>query len=610
MDAFVYMNQAETFTDNRFLQVVMKGEDLNTGGIGSRVTLYDNGRMYSQEVMPARGFQSSVDPVLTFGLGQVRQVDSLHIRWTSGKEQWIRTIESNQRINLNESDAVAVEPAEKAPRSVLFKDITAEFAPEIRHTENAFSDFDRQFLVPKMTSAEGPRIAVGDVNKDGLDDFFVGGAKETPGQLWIQQREGGFVSSSANTFNRDAISEDLDAAFFDADQDGDLDLFVTSGGSEFAAMAPALQDRLYLNNGAGSFSKSRGQLPSLFNSSGTVEPVDYDGDGDLDLFLGSRVSLRGYGFDAPSYILQNDGRGAFKDVTGEVAPDLQESGMVTDAAAADFTGNGRMDLVIAYEWGPVQLYENKNSRFVLVDTLQSQAGLWNRIHVTDIDQDGDLDVLAGNIGTNTKINASPDSPATFYIDDFDNNGRPDHILSMYEGEKSFPMLLKRDLIQAMPLMEQQIESHRAYASQTIEDLFSAEQIERAAFRTLHQTQSGFMINDGTGLFEFNPLPPEAQRTPIYAMHVHDFDRDGQLDITLAGNFSYVKPDFGRMYGFNGLFLKGHNEGGFNADWTHDRGFFVTGDARDMVRLRDVRFGEVILVAVNNEPVRVLQVLEK
>ncbi|OLB67901.1 MAG: hypothetical protein AUI09_01735 [Gemmatimonadetes bacterium 13_2_20CM_2_66_5] len=333
-EAFIYRNNARTqLPQNHFLQVRLGGDSLNPFAVGARVTARGGGRQFMQELEPTRGFQSSVDYTLTFGVGRVDTLDSVTVDWPDRRTSVLSHVATNQRLTIREQDRQVRPTVQPSNRPTLFKDVTAQVGLDFVHHENDFVDFDREPLIPKLVSTEGPFITVGDVNGDGLDDFFIGGAKGQPGALFIQQRDGRFVRSNPGLFEQDSISEDLGAVFFDADGDGHPDLYVVSGGSEYSALAPALQDRLYLNDGRGGghFHKATGSLPAEDNSGSRVVAADYDGDGDIDLFVGGRVVPWRYGADPRSMLLQNDGHGHFTDVTRRLAPDLEHVGMVTDA---------------------------------------------------------------------------------------------------------------------------------------------------------------------------------------------------------------------------------------------------------------------------------------
>src|SRR5436853_1595980 len=400
-EAFIYRNNARTLTQNRFLQVRLDGSGANRLGIGGRVTLWSGGQEFYQEEEPTRGFQSSVDYVLTFGVGNSDTLDSVRVVWPDreGRVTVLTHVAANQRLTVRETEAgrsalgasrrraPAGLPERGSQRRPLLEDVTDEGALPYVHHENEFVDFDREPLIPKLLSTEGPTLAVADVNGDGLDDMFIGGAKGQAGKLLIQQPDGRFVSTNERLFDADAGSEDIGAVFFDADGDGHPDLYVVSGGSEFSAMAPALQDRLYLNDGRGTFRKAVGSLPDEDVSGSRVAAADYDGDGDVDLFVGGRVVPWHYGVDPRSMLLQNDGHGHFTDVTKRLAPELEHVGMVTDAVWRDVDDDGRPDLIVVGEWMPITIFRNAGGgRLVRLKTpgLEHSEGWWNRIVAGDL----------------------------------------------------------------------------------------------------------------------------------------------------------------------------------------------------------------------------------
>ena len=608
--AFVYRNEADTLLDRRYLQVRLEGTGKNPFGIGAKVTLRHDGQTYYLEQMPTRGFQSTVDPVLTFGLGAAETVDSLFVVWPDDRMTIRTNVATNQRLTLLQDDSVLPEadPADSTAAPLLFADVTAETDLDYAHRENDFVDFDREALLPKMLSTEGPRLAVADVNGDGLDDFYVGGAKEQPGALFVQQRGGGFARTNEEVFAQDQISEDLGAAFFDADGDGDVDLYVVSGGSEYARRAPGLTDRFYLNDGRGGFEKTRGRIPPITTSGACVEAADYDRDGDLDLFVGGRLEPWQYGLDPQSILLQNDGRGRFTDVTEQVAPALRNIGLVTDAAWTDYDGDRRLDLVVVGEWMPVTVFRNTGNGLELQTAagLDKSHGWWNRILLDDFDGDGDDDFVVGNLGLNSRLQAGPDTPATMHVHDFDRNGWTEQVVSLYNHGVSYPIVLKADLTDHLAFLQNRFPRHTDYAEQTVADIFTAQELDGATVKTAYEFRTALIENRGDGTFALKPLPYEAQLSPVYAVAAEDFDADGHVDLLLAGNFHAVKPEFGRMDASYGLFLKGDGTGDFTPVPTRTSGFLVTGQARDMAFVDDARRGRLVFVAKNDGPIQVFR----
>ncbi|MDH3369246.1 MAG: VCBS repeat-containing protein, partial [Gemmatimonadota bacterium] len=601
-EAFVYRNNARTLLDNHYLQVVLEGEGSNRFGIGAKVTLRSAERLFFQEMMPSRGFQSSVDYVLTFGVGQIETVDSVLVEWSDGRVNVLTDVTANQRITVRHAESAAAPPVTPESAPPLFADVTESIALEFVHRENTFVDFSRERLMPKMLSTEGPFMAVSDVNGDGLDDAFIGGAKDQPGQLLVQRRSGGFVRSNEGLFEQDRVSEDLGAVFFDATGDGHPDLYVVSGGSEFSDMAPAIQDRLYLNDGGGTFRKTDGHLPPMNISGSRAAPADFDGDGDIDLFVGGRVVPWRYGIDPRSVLLENDGRGRFRDVTQQVAPDLVRIGMVTDALWDDVDGDGRLDLVVVGEWMPITIFRNTGSGTLepmAPRGLERSHGWWNRIVAGDFTGDGRTDFVVGNLGLNTRLRASEDEPVTMYVKDFDRNGFVEQIVSSYDNGVSYPLALRDDLIRVLPFLEARYPTYESYAQQTVADIFPPADLADAVLKQAYTFATTLVRNNGDGSFTRVPLPLEAQLAPVYGILAAELDGDGTLDLLLAGNFDGVEPKIGRMSASYGLFLRGDGSGGFTPVRTSESGFLVPGQARDIQRI-GTRQGDLYVVTRNDD----------
>jgi hypothetical protein len=547
-----------------------------------------------------------MDYILTVGLAAADSADTVTVQWPDGRVSTLRAVAANQRLTVRESEARGTIPAPTSrplptPHSPLFTDVTDQVTLPFVHRENAFVDFDRDPLIPKMLSTQGPFMAVADVNGDGLDDAFIGGAKDQPGQLLIQQRSGMF-GGDERPFQQDRVSEDLGVAFFDADGDGDRDLYLVSGGNEFSDMAPALQDRLYLNDGRGHFRKADGHLPPMNISGARAAAADVDGDGDLDLFVGGRVVPWRYGIDPPSVLLRNDGHGRFTDVTARAAPELARIGMVTDAVWADVDGDGRVDLVVVGEWMPIAMFHNAGGgKLVRLHPpgLERSNGWWNRIVAADFTGDGRPDFVVGNLGLNTRLRASGTEPATMIVQDFDGNGFVEQVVSTYTDGVSHPLALRDDLLEAIPFLKARFLTYADYARATTADLFSPQQLAGAVHKQAYTFATALVRNNGAGSFTLVPLPRAAQLAPVYGILAADCDGDGHLDLLLAGNFDGVKPEIGRMSASYGVFLRGDGRGGFTPVEAAASGFVVPGQARDIQRIR-TRHGELYVVTRNND----------
>ena len=610
-EAFVYRNNARTLRkDSHFLTVKLDGDGKNRFAVGARVTLRAEGKQFVQEIAPARGFQSSVDYALTFGLGPCDVVDTLTVEWPDGKTTTQLRVATNQRLTLRQSDAQPGTRSRAIPDSRFpipdtrrfLADVTDELGMEWSHRENAFVDFDRERLMPRMVSTEGPHVAVADVNGDGLDDFFIGGAKDQHSALFVQQTNGRFARSTTPVFSADSTSEDVGVAFFDANGDRQPDLYVASGGNEFSEMAPALQDRLYLNDGRGQFRKSDG-LPVEGASGSRVATADYDGDGDLDVFVGGRVVPWRYGADAQSILLRNDGRGRFSDVTEALAPELARAGMVTDAVWRDADGDGRADLVVVGEWMPITVFRNAGGGRLARLTSPSLAhtsGWWNRLVAGDFTGDGRVDFIVGNAGLNSRCHPSEKEPVTIVAKDFDKNGYAEQIVSCYNQGVSYPLVMRDDLLKTLPMLKARYLNYKNYARQTVADMFPAADLADAISKRAETFATTLVRNDGGGKFTLVPLPREAQLAPVFGVLPQDVDGDGKLDLLLAGNLDEVKLDIGAMHASYGLVLRGDGRGGFTPMTPAESGFFVPGQARDIQRLRTRDGAALIIVSRNND----------
>ncbi len=589
--ASIYRNNARTMRNAGYIRIRLEGEGPNRYGVGAKVTLRDGKRILFQELMPSRGFQSSVDYALVFGVGQLDTVPSVTVEWPDGRVSVEREVPADRSLIVRQSAAAPAAPVEPAASPPMLTDVTSRVGIRFEHRENDFVDFHRERLLPKLLSTEGPFMAVGDANGDGLDDAFIGGAKGQAGRLLLQRSDGTFAAGDPAPFERDRISEDLGAVFFDADGDGDLDLYVVSGGSEFSDRVPALQDRLYRNDGRGGFRKAEGGLPDMHASGSRVAAHDFDADGDIDLFVGGRVVPWRYGIDPPSVLLANDGRGRFTDVTSRVAPQLAEIGMVTDALWEDVDGDGRADLVVVGEWMPITVFhttgEGRLER-AEVPGLERSHGWWNRIVAGDFTGDGRVDFVVGNLGLNTRLRATEREPLTMHVKDFDRNGHVEQILSQYNDGESYPLALRDDLIAALPSFRERHADFEEYARQTVTEVFSADELADAVVKRAYTLASAVARNDGDGSFTLLPLPLEAQIAPVYGILPADLDGDGHLDLLLAGNFDGVKPELGRMSAGYGLLLRGDGTGAFRPVPTVESGFFVPGQARDIRRIRTGR----------------------
>lgn len=602
-EAFIYRNNVRTLKPaNRYLQVKLTGTGANRFGVGARVAVWGGGAQFVQELHPTRGFQSSVDYTLTFGVGTRDTVDSVVVVWPDARSSVLRQVATNQRITVRHTESAPTSAAPGATPAPLLADVSSQAGIDFVHRENDFVDFDRERLIPKLVSTDGPALAVADVNGDGLDDVFLGGAREQAGEIFVQRRDGRFVRSNAGLFAPDSLSEDVGAVFFDADGDRHPDLYVVSGGSEYSDGASALQDRLYLNDGRGTFHKASDAIPVETTAGSRAAAADYDGDGDVDLFVGGRVVPWHYGAAPKSQLLRNNGRGRFDDVTSSAAPELARAGMVTDATWQDVDKDGRLDLVVVGDWMPMTIFRNAGSgRLARLNAagLEKSHGWWNRIAAGDFTGDGRVDFLVGNLGLNTRLHASATEPATMAVKDFDGNGADEQIVATYSDGRSYPLPLRDEIVKAIPPLKARYFNYRDYATQAMADVFPAADLQGAVLHSAYTFATSLVRNNGDGSFTMVPLPREAQFAPVWGIVADDLDGDGRADVLLAGNFDGVKPDIGRLSASYGLLLHGDGKGSFTPVRTAQSGVLVPGQTRDLQRVRTAT-GYLYVAARNND----------
>ncbi len=538
----IYQNNISA---KHYLQIKLKGVGQNTNGIGAKVYVFTQWNMQYIQQSTVRGFMSSISPLLHVGLGASTHVDSMLIMWSSGKGQWLRNVEADTLLVLNEKDAsTTVLPYRpKHLTDTLWHDETAASGLTFAHTEDAFDDMARQPLLPHSLATQGPALAVADVNSDGIDDFFIGGAKGQTAALFLQNSNG-FIRSMQPAFAADSLYEDVDALFFDADGDGDKDLYVVSGGNEWFGRNDLLNDRLYLNDGNGHFEKSH-TVPPLYENKSCVAVCDWDKDGDIDLFVGGRANARMYGFTPSSVLLQNDGKGNFSEVTNTVAKGLQNAGMVTCAVWSDVDGNGWKDLIVAGEWMPVTLF--KNNKGILekqsLPTLDKSNGWWNCLYADDVDGDGDEDFLLGNWGTNTKLTATADFPLQMNLSDWNGNGETEPVLSVADGKNYYPFVSKTDLEKRMPFIKKQFLKYGDAAGKTTAELLGENKMKGSRKLVAYTLGSAVIWNDN-GILHMQSLPSFLQAAPVFSFTSY-IDSHKTKTYVAGGNFYEVSPYEGR-----------------------------------------------------------------
>ena len=609
--SFVYRNNSDSRKGGHFLRVRLKGPAANPAGIGTKVRIAHDGGIQHQEFHVTRGFHSSVEYALHFGLGDTAKVDWLRVTWPDGHLQEIGPVGANQVIRLDYDEAR--ESAGADGRSVAdtrMRVVTDESGVVFAHRENDYDDYVKEVLLPHKMSQFGPRITVGDVNSDGRDDFYVGGAAQQAGTLYLQDTEARFRQSGRGPWADDSGFEDLGALFFDADGDGDLDLYVVSGGNEFTPSSDLYRDRLYINDGTGAFEKSEGRLPAISASGSCVAAGDYDGDGDLDLFVGGRVLPGKYPFPARSYVLNND-RGAFTDVTGKVAPDLREAGLVTSAVWSDYDGDGALDLIVVGEWMPLSIFQNTEGRLIERTAdygLGNTTGWWNAIEAGDFDNDGDTDYVIGNLGLNYKYKATETEPLHVYAHDFDENGSTDIVLGYYNGGVCYPVRGRECSSQQIPLLKTQFPTFAAFGRATLSDVYGPA-LKEGFHLEAKMFASSYMENQGNGRFSIRPLPVEAQFSTVQGIVVQDFDGDRNLDLLIAGNFHVSEVETGRADAGIGLLLNGDGHGNFSPVHVSTSGFMADRDVRDLALARSADGPSHVLVGNNNDRMQVFRLGE-
>ena len=608
--AGIYENHSRELLKNNFVKVKFKGEGMNTFGIGAKVILKTKEGQQLQQMMPTRGFMSSVEPTLLFGVGQLTQVDSLIVIWENEKMQIIKNPKINELLTLDQKNAQMlvkdfqffVQP------KPLFEEVTAAAGIPYLHQENTYFDFNRELLIPFKVSMEGPKMAVGDVNGDGLEDFYVGGAKYQAGQLFLQ-KPNGFTFSPQTSFHVDSLYEDVDALFFDADGDKDLDLYVVTGGNEFYDKMPEQFDRLYKNDGKGNFTRDVKALPAMYDNKSVVRPCDFDRDGDMDLFIGGRVVAYHYGYSPKSYLLVNNGKGQFVDKTQALAPELREAGMLTEAIWADFDRDGDQDLTVVGDWMPIKMYENQQGKFTLIDNgLSELTGFWSGLTAGDFDQDGDIDFVVGNLGTNTKLRKELNGKLRMLIKDVDKNETEEHIIGYNRGDDWYPINSKDEIGKQIPsIISKKYTKYKDFAGNTIEDLFGDSELKGATERMVNTFESVYLENKGKGKFERHDLPALAQVSKVMVLRTEDVDKDGHLDVILGGNFNGASMYQARYDAFFGLILKGDGKGGFKALVPTDTGFLQEGDVRD-IKIVQTPKGPLYFVTRNADRMQVFKKL--
>ena len=605
--ASIYRND---LVGNHYLVVELKGNEKVLPN-GSRVFLYTEEGMQVQEHNVVRGYFSSVSPRLHFGLGQQDQVDRLEVHWPNGHKTVLSDVMADQLLTIDyqESQTEVIANQTQESGSKMFE--TIDFPNAFVHEENPFNDFEVEVLLPHKNSSLGPGLATGDLNGDGLDDFIVGSAFGQLSQAYLQQKNGSFEPLEIPALSNDHYYEDLGIIIFDADGDGDEDFYVASGGNEFKAGSKAYEDRFYENLGNNQFQRVEAAIPASKVSGKELSTVDFDHDGDLDLFVGGRLVPKQYPYPAKSYLLENvskSGEIKFVNTTTESMPSLDSLGLVTASSWADIDGDGWEDLMVVGEWMTIRCFKNNQGTFAEVSEQvlpENTAGWWYDIQPGDFDKDGDVDFVVGNLGKNYKYQASEEAPFRVYFNDFDRNRKPDIVLSYQKGETEFPVRGRQCSSEQMPAIKVKFEDYNSFASANLKQIYTTKMLEESLSYAVTSFASVYLENND-GQFTLKPLPQLAQLSSINKMVVEDMDQDGNLDVVIAGNLYNAEVETPRNDASFGLFLQGNGAGDFTAQTMLASGLKMVGDIRGMELIQ--RNGQRhLLIAKNDDVMQMVKV---
>ncbi len=609
--ASVFENKTEDANQN-YIRIKLKGPKQNPFGLNTKVKIRSNLGEQFQELTLTRGFQSSVEPILHFGLGKDQTINEIQIAWPNNKRQTFKNVGVNQLLEVKYNDAVFQQVIASGKEKNTFEDITEKLGVHFVHKEDKYDDFAHEPLLPHKNSRLGPGLAVGDINNDGLDDFFIGNAAGSSGAMYIQNKLGSF-DSIPGPWDQDSIYEDTGALLFDADNDADLDLYVVAGGNDPSQNKAYYQDRVYINTG-NSFVKSEHVLPKIESSGMAVVSGDYDGDGDLDLFVGGRIVPGKYPFPAQSYLLRNDGGKdhslRYTDVTSNLIPQLKNAGLVTTALWDDFDRDGKLDLILTGEWMPIRFFKNMGNGFEEVTNnlgFDHMTGWWNTIKKVDLDKDGDMDYLVGNLGLNYKYHASMDSPFEIYANDFDENGTMDIVLSHQKGKEKVPLRGRQCSSEQVPAIKKRFETYESFASASLSEIYGKDMLQNSLHYSATMFSHCWIKNQGDGSYKIYPLPHYTQFSSINAFEILDFNADSYPDFLIGGNLYNAEVETPRNDAGVGLVLSGNLKGGFNTVLPHKSRLFVPGEIKNIARIKIGNDGDYgFIFARNNDTLKMVK----
>jgi len=597
--AFIYRNNSREINHNNYVGISLRGSDKNRFSVGSTIKIFENGQIHTREVIPSRGFQSSIDYKVIIGLGVVTKIDSMIVQWPDLSYSKYEQLPLNKVYEIKESEAVKYKLqtiGSKRTETVLSK-IPSNFE---KHSEDDYVDFYYDRQAPTMLSREGPKAAVGDTNGDGLDDVFIGGTAGHPGQLYLQTENGEFIKKEEVSFRQFIDFEDVAVLLFDCDKDGDLDLLVCPGGNNVPATSRQLQFRLFKNDGKGNFELDAGAFPVNDSNIGVACAYDFDGDDDIDLFIGGRSVPNQYGLNPSSYLFINDGTGHFTDMAKTKNPEIFHIGMVTGAAWANISGNARKELVVVGEWMTPRVFSFQNDHFIEMKTnLDSLYGWWQTLNIADIEGDGKEDLLLGNIGENFYLRPDRDKPVKLWLGDFDQNGVADKILSYSVDGKDKPVFLKHDLEDGMPFLKKRNLKHAEYASKSVQDLIPADMLNKVAVKQFNYSSSCIAFNKGNGRFSIDKMPVLTQFSSVNAIHSIDINGDGHKDIVTGGNQFGFRPQLERLDASLGNILINDGKGNLQSLPADQTGIEWGGQVRDIAAIHG-RNKTYLLVLQNDE----------